>query len=97
MPLDSGSGTRIKTLETASCSRHIVSTEKGVEGQDFLNDKEIIVTEKVGQNFIEGILGLIKDEQLRDRLENNTRRKIEGQCNWREEIRKFEEIYEEVL
>lgn len=97
VPLDSGSGTRIKTLEAAACSRPIVSTKKGVEGQDFLNDKEIIVTERVDQNFVEGILELIEDKQQRDKLGNNARRKIENQYNWREEIEKFEEVYEEVL
>ena len=97
VPLDSGSGTRIKTLEAAACSRAIVSTKKGVEGQDFLNNKEIIVTERVDQNFVEGILELIEDRQLRERLGNNARRKIENQYNWREEIKKFEEVYEELL
>lgn len=97
VPLDSGSGTRIKTLEAAACSRPIVSTKKGVEGQNFLNNKEIIVTERVNQNFVQGILELIEDKQLRDKLGNNARRKVESQYDWREEIKKFEEVYEEVL
>jgi len=97
VPLDSGSGTRLKVLEAASCSRPIVSTEKGVEGQDFLNHKEIIVTEKVDLNFNEGILKLIEDEQLRKKLGKNARKKIETKYNWEKEIIKFEKIYEELL
>jgi len=97
IPIDLGSGTRLKTLEAASCSRSIVSTRKGIEGQDFLDNKEMIVTESVDQDFTKSIIRLIEDEQLRENLGKNARKKIESQYNWREEIKKFEEVYENVL
>jgi len=95
-PLDSGSGTRLKILEAASCSRPIVSTEKGAEGLDFLDGKEIVMAENVDERFIESVLELIKDEELRETIGKNARKKVESQYNWGEEIRKFNEVYEEL-
>jgi len=96
IPLDSGSGTRLKILEAASCSRPIVSTKKGVEGLNFLNNKEIVVTEGINEEFIESIIKLIEDEGLRRRMGNNARKKVESRYSWKEEIKKFEKIYEEL-
>jgi len=96
IPLDSGSGTRLKILEAASCSRPIVSTKKGVEGLNFSNNKEIVLTEGINEEFIESIIKLIEDEGLRIRMGNNARKKVESRYNWKEEIKKFEKIYEEL-
>ncbi len=96
VPLDSGSGTRLKILEAASCSRPIVSTRKGAEGLDFVDTKEILMSENVDADFIEGILELIKDEGLRRTLGKNARRKVERQYNWGEEIKKFDAMYDEL-
>ena len=97
IPIDSGSGTRIKTLEAASCSRPVVSTKKGTEGQDFRDKKEMMITDSVDQHFIECIKELIEDEHMRETLGKNARQKIENQYDWKQEIKKFEEVYEEVL
>ncbi|GAB6194033.1 hypothetical protein JCM39068_37850 [Desulfocastanea catecholica] len=43
VPLLQGSGTRIKILESALLNRPVMSTEKGAEGLDFTNGKEILI------------------------------------------------------
>ncbi len=86
----------MKILEAASCSRPIVSTRKGAEGLDFVDNKEILLSENVDADFIEGILELIKDEGLRRTLGKNARRKVERQYNWGEEIKKFDAMYDEL-
>jgi len=96
VPLDSGSGTRLKILEAASCSRSIVSTKKGVEGLDFSNNKEIVATEGIDEEFTESVMKLIDDEELRHRIGNNARKKVESRYSWKEEIKKFQRIYEEL-
>ena len=96
VPLDSGSGTRLKILEAASCSRPIVSTEKGAEGLDFVDNEEILLSEKVDAKFVEGILELIEDEGLREEMGKNARKKIEKQYSWKKEIGKFDEMYAEI-
>ncbi|UCB60250.1 MAG: glycosyltransferase family 4 protein [Candidatus Bathyarchaeota archaeon] len=95
-PIYSGSGTRLKTLEAASCSRPIVSTKKGVEGQDFLEGKEVLITEKVDENFIDAISRLIDDASLRARIGRNARKRIEIQYDCKKEMEKFDEIYQEL-
>ncbi len=96
VPLDSGSGTRLKILEAASCSRPIVSTRKGAEGLDFLDNKEMLLKEKVDTDFIEAIVELMKNEELRKEMGKNARKKIETEYSWGEEIEKFEEMYIEM-
>jgi glycosyltransferase involved in cell wall biosynthesis len=96
VPLDSGSGTRLKILEAASCSRPIVSTRKGAEGLDFVDTKEILLSESVDADFVEGILELIRDDGLRETLGKNARRRVERQYNWGEEIKKFDAMYDEL-
>lgn len=96
VPLDSGSGTRLKILEAASCSRPIVSTRKGAEGLDFVPNDEMLLSENVDAQFIDGILELIDDEALRKEMGKNARKKIEKQYTWRDEVRRFDEMYAEI-
>jgi len=97
VPLDSGSGTRLKTIEAASCSRPIVSTKKGAEGQDFVNGTEIMLTQSVDEVFIDKVLKLMDDEKLRKRIARNARKKIEEQYSWKQAVRQFERVYCKVL
>ena len=97
VPLDSGSGTRLKTIEAASCSRPIVSTKKGAEGQDFVSEKEIMLTQSVDEVFIDQVLRLMDDEKLRKRIGRNARKKIEEQYSWKQAVRQFERVYSKVL
>lgn len=96
VPLDSGSGTRLKILEAAACSKPIVSTEIGAEGLNFFNNEEIILTEDVDEEFIAGIMKLIEDKKFREKIGDNARKKIVSKYRWEDEIKKFEEIYEEL-
>jgi len=97
VPLDSGSGTRLKTLEAASCSRSMVSTRKGAEGQNFVHGEEILLTDSVDETFISYVLKLIADENLRKRMGQNARKKIEELYSWEKIAEKFERIYDKIL
>jgi glycosyltransferase involved in cell wall biosynthesis len=97
VPLDSGSGTRLKTLEAASCSLPIVSTLKGVEGQNFVHGNEIFLTKEIDRRFINYILELIENEALRKRVGTSARKKIEAQYSWKKIGEKFERVYSKIL
>lgn len=97
VPLDSGSGTRLKILEAASCSLPIVSTLKGAEGQNFVHGTEIFLTKEIDRTFINHILELIESEVLRKRLGTNARKKIEAQYSWKKIGEKFEKVYSKLL
>lgn len=93
VPLDSGSGTRVKILEAAACGRPIVSTRLGAEGQDFVAGEEILLTDELGEEFVGGVLRLMEDEGFRRRLGEGALRRVRTSYDWSQVMTKFEEIY----
>ncbi len=96
VPTDSVSGQRRKILEAAACARAIISTSNGAEGLDFVPGSEILVTENVDQEFVEGVIKLIEDEELRKVIGSNAYRKAKKKYNWRIMVEEFNKLYQEV-
>jgi glycosyltransferase involved in cell wall biosynthesis len=96
VPLDSGSGTRLKIVEAASNSRPVVSTQIGAEGQSFVDGEEIMLTDRVDEAFIESILRLLANPQLGQRLGRQARQKVLAQYSWQAQVQKMEQVYEEL-
>jgi glycosyltransferase involved in cell wall biosynthesis len=96
VPLDSGSGTRLKIVEAASNARAVVSTRLGAEGQSFVDGEEILLAGEVDQAFIEATLRLLDDTGLRERLGRNARAKVVARYSWRAQVRKMQQVYEEL-
>ena len=96
VPIDSGSGVRIKILEAAACSKPVVSTKKGAEGLNFIDSKEIVLTDNVDEKFVASIIRLIEDKELRRKIGENAREKVEKEYNWERGVKKFENIYTEI-
>jgi glycosyltransferase involved in cell wall biosynthesis len=96
VPLDSGSGTRLKILEAAANARPVVSTHMGAEGQSFVDGEEILLTDEVDQAFVEATLQLLADPDLRERLGRAARAKVLGQYSWQAQVHKMERVYEEL-
>lgn len=93
VPLDSGSGTRVKILEAAACGRPVISTRLGAEGQDFVAGEEILLTDELGEEFVRGVLRLMEDEELRRRLGEGALRRVQTSYDWSQVMIRFEEIY----
>lgn len=96
VPMDRGSGTRLKILEAAACSRPIVSTEIGAEGLEFRDGEEILLTRDVDDQFIEFVLGLLADEAWRERLGRKARERLLERYSWEREVSRFEDVYREL-
>jgi glycosyltransferase involved in cell wall biosynthesis len=96
VPLDSGSGTRLKIVEAASNRRAVVSTRIGAEGQSFEDGQEILLSDEVDQAFVDATLRLLGDAELRERLGRAARAKVLSQYSWQAQVRKMEQIYEEL-
>ncbi len=96
VPLDSGSGTRLKILEAAANSRAVVSTRIGAEGQAFVDGQEILLTDEVDQAFVSATLRLLADSGLRERLGRAARAKVLDRYSWQAQVRKMEQVYEEL-
>ncbi len=96
VPLDSGSGTRLKIVEAASSARPVVSTHIGAEGQSFVDGEEILLTEEVDEAFVAATLRLLADPDLGQRLGHAARAKVLEQYSWRAQVTKMEQVYEEM-
>jgi glycosyltransferase involved in cell wall biosynthesis len=96
VPLDSGSGTRLKIVEAASNARPVVSTRIGAEGQSFVQDQEILLTDEVDHAFVDATLRLLADPDLRERLGRAARAKVLAHYSWQAQVRKMEQVYEEL-
>jgi glycosyltransferase involved in cell wall biosynthesis len=96
VPLDSGSGTRLKIVEAAANARPVVSTHIGAEGQTFVDGEEILLTDEVDRAFVEATLRLLADADLRERLGRAARAKVLAQYSWRAQVRRMEKVYEEL-
>lgn len=93
VPLDSGSGTRVKILEAAACGRPIVSTRLGAEGQGFMPGEEILLTDGLGEEFVREVLRLIEDQELRKRLGERALRRVQTSYDWSQVMTGFEGLY----
>lgn len=96
VPLDSGSGTRLKIVEAAANARAVVSTRIGAEGQDFVDGEEILLTDAVDEAFVDAVLRLLGDAELRERLGRAARRKVLAQYSWQAQAIKMEQVYQEL-
>jgi glycosyltransferase involved in cell wall biosynthesis len=96
VPMDRGSGTRLKILEAAACARPIVSTDIGAEGLEFADGEEILLTRDVDDTFIQFVLDLMGDEGRRESLGRRARERLLARYSWEREVSRFEEVYREL-
>jgi glycosyltransferase involved in cell wall biosynthesis len=96
VPLDSGSGTRLKIVEAASNARPVVSTRIGAEGQRFVDGEEILLTDEVDQAFVDATIRLLSDREFGEQLGRAARAKVLEQYSWQAQIHKMEQVYREL-
>jgi polysaccharide biosynthesis protein PslH len=96
VPLDSGSGTRLKIVEAAANARPVVSTRIGAEGQSFVDGEEILLTDGVDEAFIDAALRLLDDPALGERLGQAARARVLAEYSWRSQVSKMERVYAEL-
>ena len=97
VPLDSGSGTRLKIVEAAANARPVVSTRIGAEGQSFVDGQEILLTDEADQAFVDATLRLLDDPALGERLGRAARSRVLAEYSWRSQVSKMERIYSELV
>jgi len=81
-PIISGGGTNIKLLEYLASGIPTVTTPFGARGIDIEPNRHALV--KDIEDFSEGILELLGDEDLQERLRINGRKLVEEKYNWKE-------------
>jgi glycosyltransferase involved in cell wall biosynthesis len=97
VPLQSGGGTRIKIVEYLACGKAIVSTLKGAEGLNLQDSQDIFLTEDPDSKFIDSIIKLIVDPELRKKMGANAKNKAQQLYDWTKTTEKAVENYNKLI
>jgi len=81
VPLISGSGTRLKILEAMNFGVPVISTSKGAEGIDCIDNTNLIIADSE-ELFIRSVAELLYQKQKRIFLQQNARLLAEKKYDW---------------
>ena len=90
LPMRTGSGTRLKVFEAMASGKAIVSTPTGAEGLPVTDGENLLLAENASE-FAEGVIRLIRNTDLRRRIEKNARALAESGLGWRAATDRLEE------
>ncbi len=96
VPILSGSGIRVKIIESMSLGKAVVSTSTGAEGIDYENGKNIFVAD-TAEAFIKSISILYTQPELAERMGKEARRLIAKLNSTKGIIQRLTELYREIL
>lgn len=95
-PLTEGSGTRLKILEYMAYGKPVVSTSKGAEGLDVIDNKHIIIADD-WELFSESIVALLSNKNKRDEIGRNARLLVEEKYTWEKCCENYIRLYKKLL
>ena len=96
VPLRIGSGTRLKILEALAMGKAIVSTTVGAEGLDLRDGEEIFIADEPIA-FADAVTRLLTDSELRRRMGESGRIRVERDYDWRSIGEKLHGVYTKIL
>ena len=96
VPLRIGSGTRLKILEALAMGKAIVSTTVGAEGLALKDGEEIFIADEPTA-FADAVIRLLTDSELRRRMGENGRARVERDYDWRSIGEKLHEVYTKIV
>lgn len=95
-PLRYGSGMKIKVLEAMAMAKPIVSTSIGVDGIRVRNGEDVFIADDAA-SFALRTVELLRDEKLRYRFGENSRKLVKEEYTWEIASSKFNNLYSEVI
>jgi polysaccharide biosynthesis protein PslH len=95
-PLFSGSGLRIKILESMALQKAVICTKKAAEGIDYTNGVHLHLAASKTE-FINGCIKLIEDENYRKTLKKNSSDLITKNYHFQNNSKKLIEFYQSLL
>ena len=81
VPLQVGSGTRIKIIESMATGTPVVSTRIGAEGISCTHNKDILLADTT-EELAESVVSLLRDRQAAFRIGKAGRELVETHYNW---------------
>jgi glycosyltransferase involved in cell wall biosynthesis len=95
-PVMLGGGFRGKILEAMAIGTPVVSTSLGAEGVPAAQRENIIVADNP-EEFTQGILDLMTDDRLFERIRKNARRLVEEKFAWQKGVEIMEGVLEKMM
>jgi glycosyltransferase involved in cell wall biosynthesis len=92
VPLRAGGGTRLKILEAMALGRPVVSTSIGCEGLDVIDGEQLLIAD-TPEKFSEGIIRLLTDKNLYQKMTADARQFVETRYDWNLIVRKLLDVY----
>jgi sugar transferase (PEP-CTERM/EpsH1 system associated) len=81
VPLRIGGGTRLKIFEAMAMAKAVVSTSIGAEGLPVTHGRDILMADTPAQ-FADTVVGLIRDQPARRRIETAARQLVVERYDW---------------
>lgn len=97
VPIRHGGGTKTKVFDYLGVGLPIVTTAKGAEGIELVDDEHALVVPEVDDGFVDAVERVVTDEPLRQRLGAAARRLAEGQYAWERSVEALSTFYESVV
>ncbi len=95
VPLRQGGGTRLKILEAFASGRPVVSTTIGAAGIDAAHEHELLLADD-DESFVQSVLRLINDPELRARLAGNALRLVQRRYQWSTICETLNDLHERI-
>jgi glycosyltransferase involved in cell wall biosynthesis len=95
-PLFSGSGVRIKIVESMCLGKAVISTKTGAEGIEYTDGKNILLA-GTAEDFVSAIARLYENPKEAVKLGKNARRLMEVNHDNRKIIEQLKVFYQEIL
>lgn len=95
VPLNMGSGTRLKVVEALSMEKPVVSTSIGCEGIDVEDGEHLVVRDEPAA-FAEAVVQLFNDSQLQNKLIYNGYDLVKSNYDWEVICRSMDDAFHEL-
>ena len=95
-PVRLGGGFRGKILEAMAMGRPVVSTSLGAEGIP-AKQRENIILADTPEEFAQGILDLMTDDSLFERIRTQARKLVEDKYAWEKGVKVMERVLEKMM
>ncbi|MGD2246714.1 MAG: glycosyltransferase [Candidatus Aminicenantes bacterium] len=95
-PVRLGGGFRGKILEAMAIGRPVVSTSLGAEGVPARQRENIILADNP-EDFARGVVDLMTDEKLFERIRTNARKLVEEKYSWEKGVGVMEKVLEKMM
>ncbi len=93
VPVETGSGIRVKIPEATACGRVVVATRQAAAGLEMYEDDEILRVQTAGADFVAAVLQVIEDPNLRDAIGRRARARTQQEFGWEKTVAAYEQVY----